>query len=343
MSRKEIYKDENHRISPVKDPWADPGFEILLAPVDSVLFGEISEYMKGFLDTEDVRKDPLYSTADDMARVLVSGYRENLEKNKDNEKFIRDSYTKDPSEEKLQCEISQIKHEINNSNLNAISSEWVEEWHQNQHKNGIKNPKIEEIRDFIADSLEPVKTEPEIRSGESKKNELSKSLITRYISLAAAAITGAVFIVRMLIPSDDPQAIFNKYYETFPAVSSVTRSSGTIGSESFNRAVDSYKSGDYQSATIGFSKALLDTTEFSSASFFLGLTEIELKNYLKAIDLLKEVANKQGDYSKEALWYLGLSYCKAGNEVKASECFDLLARSKGYYSDRSEKILRRLK
>jgi|WetSurSiteA1Bulk_404760.scaffolds.fasta_scaffold01529_4 TolA-binding protein len=343
MKRKETYKDENHRINPVKNPWADPGFEMLLAPVDSILFGEISEYMKGFLDIEDVRKDPLYSAADDLARVMVSGYRKDHEQNKDNEKFICDSFTKEPSEEKLQYEISQIKHEINHSNLNVISSEWVKEWHQNQHRNGSKNPKIEEIRDFVVGSLEPVKTEPEIMSRQSNKNGLSKSLITRYISLAAAVITGVVFIVRMLILSDNPQTIFNTYYEPFPAVSTVTRSSGTIGSESFNRAVGSYKSGDYQSAATGFSKALLDRTESSSASFFLGITEIELKNYDKAIDLLQGVANQQGEYAKEALWYLGLSYCKAGNEVKASECFELLARSQGFYSDRSEKILRRLK
>ena len=88
---------------------------------------------------------------------------------------------------------------------------------------------------------------------------------------------------------------------------------------------------------------MLDESTSLPASFFLGITEIELNNTGKAIKLLGGVANRQSEYAKEATWYLGLVYIKSGNKIKARECFELLARSPGFYSDRSEKILRRLR
>jgi TolA-binding protein len=323
--------------------WDDPGFEMLLTPTDIALFGEISDYMKGLSDIEDVKSDPAYSITNDEVKVMISNHQKNSIQYKENEKFIHESFAEAIQEKKLKKEIAQIKHEISQNNLNDISSELVKEWQEKRQRNNSKDLKTEENRNFITMSLEEKEISRDIRSEERKRKGLSKSLITRYTSLAAAAIIGAVFLIRSLLPSDDPQKIFSKYYQPFHAVSSVTRGSGTSENESFANAVGSYKSADYQSAATGFSEAVFNGSASYSASFFLGITEIELGNYNKAIDLLGEVMKLPGQYAKESTWYLGLAYIKSGNKVKASECFEILARSPGFYSDRSEKILRRLK
>lgn len=343
MNGKNRYDREKQGTGPVRNSWDDAGFEMLLSPGDSALFGKISDFMKGSSDIEDVKRDPAYSVTNDEINMMISDYQKNTVRNKDNEKFIRDSFAEEAPEEKLRNEVSQIKDEISRSNLNDISSEWVKEWHGKRQRNNNKDAKTEEIRNFITGSLEQEEISAELRSDDSKKSGLSKSLITRYTSLAAAAIIGAVFLVRSLLPSDDPQKIFSKYYEPFYAVSSITRSTGARESESFTKAIGRYKAGDYKTAAAGFSEAMLNETESFTAGFFLGITEIELGNYNKAIDLLGGVVNLKGEYTKEAIWYLGLAYIKSGNKIKASECFELLARSSGFYSDRSEKILRRLK
>jgi hypothetical protein len=77
--------------------------------------------------------------------------------------------------------------------------------------------------------------------------------------------------------------------------------------------------------------------------FFLGMTHLALGNYNQAASLLEGVAGRQGEYSKEARWYLGLIYLKEGDKVKASINFEFLAQSSDYYSERSGKILRRLR
>jgi tetratricopeptide (TPR) repeat protein len=316
---------------------------MLLSPGDSALFEKISDFMKGSSDIEDVKSDPAYTFTNDEVNMMISDYQKNTVRNKDNEKFIRDSFAEEAPEEMLRNEVSQIKDEISRSNLNDITSEWVKEWHEKRLRNNYKNAKTDENRNYISRSLEEKEISPDLRSDERKRKGLSKSLITRYTSLAAAAIIGVVFLVRSLLPPGDPQKIFSRYYEPFSAVSAVTRSKSTSENGSFARAIGSYKSGDYQAAATGFSEAMINETASVSIHFFMGITEIELGNYNKAIDLLTGVVNRKSEFTKEAAWYLGLTYCKAGNEVKALECFELLARSTGFYSDRSEKILRRLK
>ena len=347
MSRKNRYEGEKLESNPMRNSWDDPGFEMVLSPVDSALFGKISDFMKGLSDIEDVKSDPAYFATNDEVKVMISDYQKNTIHNRDNEIFICDSLAEEAPEENLNIEVSQIKDEISQSDLNDISSEWVKEWHEKRQKNGSKDEKTEEIRNFITGSLEQEEIRVEMQSDERKRKGLSKSLITGYTSLAAAAVIGAVLLIRSLLPSDDPQKIFSKYYEPFNAVSSITRSMGASENGSFVKAVASYKSGDYQAAAAGFSEAMLNGSETISAGFFLGITEIELGNYNKAIELLNGVVNRKGEFTKEAIWYLGLAYIKSDNKNKATEYFELLARSPGrlpgFYSSRSEKILRLLR
>jgi len=343
MNGKNRYEGEKQGSNPIRNSWDDPGFEMLLSPGDSALFGKISDIMKGLSDIEDVKTDPAYSVTNDEVKVMISDYQKKTIRNKENEKFIRNSFAEETPEEKLKNEVSQIKDEISRSNLNDITSEWIKKWHEKRQRNGSKDSKTKEIRNFITGSLKQEEIRADRTSDNRKKGGLSKSLITRYTSLAAAAVIASVFLIRSLLPSDDPQTMFSKYYEPFNAVSTITRSTGAGESESFSRAITSYKSGEYRAAATGFSETMLNGTDSYSAGFFLGITEIELGNYNKAIDLLNGVVNRKSEFTKEATWYLGLAYLQSENKIKASECFEILARSPGFYSDRSEKILRLLR
>jgi TolA-binding protein len=337
------YDNDKFSRKPVNGSRIDSDYDRQLTSVNSGLFLEISEYMQAVLDVEDVKSDPAYSSAADAAATTISRYRENNEGNPEIEKFIRESLSKLAMDRRLRDEINQIKNEIDRNNLDEISSELIKDWLIKRDKSNGKDPKTEEIREFITGSLnreEPVSW----KISENKRRRiLSKSLIIRYSSLAAAIVVGAIFLIKSLLPAGDTQKLFNKYYEPFNAVSSVTRGTVTDGNIAFNRAVENYKSGNFKAAETGFSESMVSEPTFLQAHFFLGITEIELKNPSKATELLGEVANRKGDYAKEATWYLGLAYIKTGDKIRASKCFELLAKSPGFYSDRSQKILRYLR
>lgn len=321
------------------------GFEddLITDSDDSALFETISEYMKGRLDLEDVKNDPSLSRTKEAVKEMISDYNQNISGNKDNEKFIREIFSGVSSKENLVDEINHIKKEIGENKLNEITTEWVKEWHEKKQSIGVSDPKTEEIRDFITSSIKSEESKPVKILNEGRKKGSRGTLFVRYASLVAAALIGAFILIRTLLPSYNPDKIFDSYYKPFDAVSPVTRSMNNNETDIYSSAIGSYKTGDYDRAARGFSETILNDPSVVSARFFMGLTELELKNYDQTINLLSEVVNNSGEYGKEARWYLGLTYLKTGNKQKAAECFEYLAQSAGFYRERSETILSRLK
>ena len=236
-----------------------------------------------------------------------------------------------------------IRKEINDNKLNEITSEWVQEWHKKKQKIGIVDPKSEEIKNFITNSINSPAVDDENINKKGGTKTFGRRLFARYASLAALALIGTFIVIRTLLPSSDPGKLFNSYYKPYDAVSPVTRSIGNVESERYSSAIANYKTGNYQQAAIGFAELLEKDQYVVASQFFLGLSQLGLDNNQQAINLLSGVANGPGEYGKEARWYLGMAYLKTADKQKAAECFSSLSGADGYYKTRSEKILRRLK
>lgn len=333
----------NSGTTPEKGVRRDFEDDLLLNSEDSALCGMISEYMKGRLDLEDVRNDPALPGMESIVSDIISDYHKKRIRNKDDEKFITDNFAGENREIKVMDEIDQIKFEIGNNNINEITTDWVKEWHEKEQKNVGRDQKNEEIRDFITSSLEFEKSKPEISLDRKVRPGLKRSLLVRYISLSTAAAIAVFVMIRMLLPSSDLEKLYNSYYKPFNVISPVTRSVTTIEADNYLAAVERYKIGDYQTAEIEFSNAMLKDNSAIAPHFFMGITHLALGNYEQAISLLSDVTSRSGEYGIEAGWYLGLAYLKTGEKEKASACFELLAQTPGFYHERADKILRRLK
>jgi len=321
-----------------KSEWDDN----LLSAEDSALFEKIGNYLKGELDIKEVKNDPGYAAADNAVKQMLSDYQHNM-RNRENEKYIREAFSGRNSGMKIKEEIREIHEEIKRSNIDRISSEWVREWHEKKQGNGESEVHKKEIKEFITSSLKQDESLTSRKKDHGRKIRSGRLAFIRYISLAAAIVTGAVIILKVLMPTDDPDRLFKRYYEPIEAISPVTRGLSNNEADIWAFTVRNYNEGNYQAASTGFSD--LAETDPSSAAlrFFTGMTHLGLGEYDKAATLLEEVAGEKVEYSKEARWYLGLAYLKAGNTAGATGCFENLAQSPGYYCERSEKILRCLK
>ncbi len=334
----------NHFDSPAGKE-SDNGFygDLLLNSEDSELFETFGEYMQGLNDLEDVKNDPLLPSAESAVKKMISDYHKNSVSHSDDEKFINDAFSGITVDKKIVDEIRNIKLEIDHKLINELTSEWVSEWHEKRQKNGGKEANSDVLRDFVTNSLEEVIIEPEIKNPKIDKETTARHLIFLYLSYSAAAILGVFILIRMLFPASDPDGIFASNYEPFKIVSAVTRSINVNENSGYSSAVVKYNLHDYQAAAIGFRNAVNSDTSAIDSRFFLGMTMMALENYTQAINELKIVAARKGDYHKEASWYLGLACLKTGETARAIKYFELLAQSPGYYSDPAEKILRRLK
>jgi TolA-binding protein len=343
MNRQERHIKDKPMKGPGKMAWNHFENEILSDQGDQGLFETIGESMKGYLDIEEVKNDPALSATREAVRNMVSDYSRNLSVTRENERFIKNILEEEKPVYKITDELKYIRQEIDDKKLSLITSEWVKEWHEKKQKIGEKDPKSEEIRNFITEALSSPNAEPASPRIDGHKKSYSRKLFVRYISLSAAALIGAFMLIRTLLPATNPENLFNSYYKPFDAVSPVTRSINNNEADLFSSSINCYKTGDYRGAVAGFDVVLSKEPQSGQARFLLGLSHLALADYNAAISALSDVANASGDYGKEAKWYLGLSYLKTGNPQKARECFESLSKSDGFYRERSEKVLRRLR
>ncbi len=199
-----------------RDPWFDPENDIILSGSDKELFGMISDYMTGKFDIEDVNNDPLYEETDRIVAGIISEYKNKAVHNKINEMFIKENFSSDIAQEEVGKEILNIKKEINERNLDNTAADWVKKWNDAKQKN-TGDPKKKEIRDFVTGSIDNY-TVFERSSSAGMKKSTGRSLYIRYIALAAAVIAGAVFIIKALVISDDPERLFNNYYQPLSVI-----------------------------------------------------------------------------------------------------------------------------
>lgn len=240
-------------------------------------------------------------------------------------------------------EIREMRDEISQKNLDETASEWVREWNETEGSEKGADEKRAEIRDFITGAFEQKEKVGKTDTGIVRYQGFKRALVILKPFLAAAAITGLFFLFRPLLFPDDSRKLFSEYYEPFAVVSTATRSNNTTRSENFSNAIENYKKGDYLAAAAGFAQETQKNPASLSSGFFLGIADLETGNTARAIEMLNIVEKGKGEFSKEATWYLGLAYLKSGDKEKAADRFRLLAGSPGFYSDRAEKILRRLK
>jgi TolA-binding protein len=317
--------------------------DMLHSAEDSALFGKIGDYMLGCLDIEDVKSDPSFKETDDAAREMISVFDHKAPVHRAYSKFIRENIPGENEEKKLTDEINAIIGESRKNDVGNITAAWVREWDEKDQNIEKRDAKSEERKEFITNSLEEPGSEYE-RNADAKNKKLSKKTIfARFALPAAAAVIGALFLIKLLLPSYNPDNLFTKYYEPMSAISPITRSADAGETNSYSSAIESYNSKKYQAAIAGFSAAVLKDPLNISPRFFLGITQMALGNYEQAENILEDVTGSQSEYTKEARWYLGLAYIKTGNKEKALRCFEILAQSPGFYSDRAEKILRRLR
>ncbi len=311
--------------------WADT--DLLLNSDDRILFMKIGDYLRAETDIEEVKNDPLFNQVNESVRVMTINNNTSTGKSKTNRRYIMESLTYDVEDRRIADEISDIKRESNKSGIDKIASDWVDDWNKKSGSGIAETGKRIENRDFIERSLENKVISPERK----------KVFYLRWILTSAAALAGAIILIRALLLTGDPDRIFAKYYEPMNTVSLVTRGENVIETDSYTLAIGSYKAHNYQEAAAGFSRAAEQESQADQALFFLGLSQIGMENYPEAVTELESVVTGQSEYLKDATWYLGLAYIKTGEPGKAKICFETLSRKPGFYRDRSAEILRRLK
>ena len=152
-----------------------------------------------------------------------------------------------------------------------------------------------------------------------------------------AMITGGLFLLNP--GSYSAEKLFKMYYKSGETLG-VSRS----GNVNMVEALRYFTKNDYQTAEGLFDKILANDPENIAVIYYSGISNIEIKNFPKAIQMFESIIT-DGDnlYIENAEWYLGLSNLAAGQVDEAESMFKVITSEPGhFYSKDAKSILEKI-
>lgn len=157
------------------------------------------------------------------------------------------------------------------------------------------------VREKI-NSFHPSKEQVPVRS----MNNMRRLMVAASILLIV--LTSSYFL---FFNKSSDEKLYAQFYSPDPGLPG---NMGGASNYSFDKAMLDYKNGDYTKAIEAWKNLPANDTTV----YFIGMAEMAAGNNAAAIDQLTKSTNKTSNpFYKEACWYLGLAYLKAGDHEKA--------------------------
>jgi tetratricopeptide (TPR) repeat protein len=185
-------------------------------------------------------------------------------------------------------------------------------------------------------------------SAQNEINLSSKRLVkivqfTRKYWYATASVLLIAIVAASLVLFNpggySPEKLFKMYYKSGETIG-VSRS----GSGNVVEALLLFGKNDYQAADVLFDKILAKEPRNFAVMYYSGISNIEMKNYPKAIEMFENIlADQDNLYIENAEWYLGLSCLASENVSRAVKIFKDIAATPGhYYAKDAQSILEKI-
>jgi len=155
--------------------------------------------------------------------------------------------------------------------------------------------------------------------------------------LLIALITSGLFLVN---PGGySAEKLFKMYYKSGETIG-ISRS----GNVNMVEALRYFTKNDFQTAEGLFDEVLAKDPQNIAVMYYSGISNIEIKNYPKAVQMFESIINDNDNlYKENAEWYLGLTHLAAGQIDQANSIFRKIALAPGhYYSNDAKSILEKL-
>ncbi|TDQ76666.1 tetratricopeptide repeat protein [Sphingobacterium yanglingense] len=176
---------------------------------------------------------------------------------------------------------------------------------------------------------EPLKmTLAEVNRRYRSSSSSPKSAVKRWLPVVVAAcllLVGSLFFFQGS----------NELYELPMMRSEIVR--GKMENTSYENAVQAFNAGRYKEAGDILSVLLESDPEQVQYQYYLALTYIGSKQWVKAIDLLAPIANGPSVFSIDSNYYLALAYYTKGDKDNAKMCLNKIP-AEGEIGDKAAKL-----
>ncbi len=171
------------------------------------------------------------------------------------------------------------------------------------------------------------------------------TLLKRSVSVAALLALG-MFAYFSLFKSSGSQ-LYEQFYTSYQndiPLNSRSTDSAQLISPSFERALNSYSTGNFSASIPAFEETLKEEPDNAAACFFAGMACLEANQPEKAVSHLQKVKDQSNGYSQKAEWYLILAHLKSGDKAGAKSLLETYLSRSGdiFKADEAARLLKKL-
>lgn len=187
----------------------------------------------------------------------------------------------------------------------------------------------------------------EAHRGESQKRSFAARVNSSRVAIATIAaslvlILGLAGIVSRKNAATDTQ-LYVQFFQPYQATG-VFRSGDALVDSKLTQALREFNQQDYQSAIGLFAEVLKIDNYNPVGNFYTGMAYQETGKFQMALKAFNNVVQDRDNlFTEQAQWYTGLCYLQTENREKAYKQFKKIAQSGGFYQQKAEAILKKIK
>lgn len=137
--------------------------------------------------------------------------------------------------------------------------------------------------------------------------------------------------------------LYQKFYTKYEILGNA-RSADLETNSTFAIAMQMYENKEYSQALYLFGKITASDPNNMASHFYSGVSLQETGKYNKALQEYQAViTNKDNLFTEQAEWYTGLCLMQTNDNKKAYKQFKKIALAKGFYQQKAEEILKKIK
>jgi hypothetical protein len=163
-----------------------------------------------------------------------------------------------------------------------------------------------------------------------------------FASVAASLIL-LLGIAGLLSRQSSQSELYQKFYTTYQTTG-INRSASSTTDQTLSDALQKFDNQDYKNALNLLQEVVSRDQNNMVGHFYSGVSLQETGKYQNAIKEYNTVKiNKDNLFVEQADWYIGLCYLQTNEDKKAFNQFIEIAKNNGFYQQKAQAILRKMK
>lgn len=163
-----------------------------------------------------------------------------------------------------------------------------------------------------------------------------------FVSSAAAAVL-IFFLLNFIFNANiSNEELFSDYYKTYEMIGIQIRSNSKTDIV-FQEASNYYATNQFENAVLKYQEYINNDNTRVQPYFYLGLSQIETKQYKNALQTFEQILLRFDEYEIESNWYSALCFIKTGENEKAVEILKEISTIKCIYQEDAGEIIKLLK